>query len=244
MALAVYQHGAVNPMGSGAAPTGDWSATRGSYASVSKLLGGRMPSYVAAKGFASALLDAVQNRQQPTGFIPDLKASIDAIPDAQLKAVLQGFYERAGGDVGVLHQNVATWFDHAMDRLSGDYKRWSQWVGLLAAAALTVFLDVDAVAIATHMYVDPALVQHVSPLIGDPQAAFALWSGTFPFGWDHLGTAWGQPGFWTALLRAAPGWLVTVAATLFGAPFWFDVLKRFVQIRGAGPDADEKQAKV
>jgi hypothetical protein len=30
------------------------------------------------------------------------------------------------------------------------------------------------------------------------------------------------------------GWLISAVATLFGAPFWFDALQKFVQIRGAG----------
>jgi hypothetical protein len=41
----------------------------------------------------------------------------------------------------------------------------------------------------------------------------------------------------TALLQAVPGWILTILATLFGAPFWFDTLQRFVQIRGTGPES-------
>jgi hypothetical protein len=31
------------------------------------------------------------------------------------------------------------------------------------------------------------------------------------------------------------GWLLSVAAVSLGAPFWFDTLSRFINIRGAGP---------
>jgi hypothetical protein len=39
-----------------------------------------------------------------------------------------------------------------------------------------------------------------------------------------------------------PGWLLTIAAISVGAPFWFDTLKRFVNIRGTGspPEAREQ----
>jgi hypothetical protein len=30
------------------------------------------------------------------------------------------------------------------------------------------------------------------------------------------------------------GWIIAAGAALFGAPFWFDVLQRFVQLRGTG----------
>jgi hypothetical protein len=36
------------------------------------------------------------------------------------------------------------------------------------------------------------------------------------------------------------GWLVTAAAALFGAPFWFDLLQRLVNLRGTGTKPDEK----
>jgi len=39
---------------------------------------------------------------------------------------------------------------------------------------------------------------------------------------------------WSHLL----GWLLTASALCFGAPFWFDLLKRFVNIRNVGPKPD------
>jgi hypothetical protein len=37
------------------------------------------------------------------------------------------------------------------------------------------------------------------------------------------------------------GWLLTIAAISVGAPFWFDTLSRFVNIRGSGkPPASDK----
>jgi hypothetical protein len=94
-------------------------------------------------------------------------------------------------------------------------------------------MDVDAISIARHVYVDPALVQHAGVRDGiSPEEAFKTWATTFPFGWsdfagDHIVTA---------VVWAVPGWALTILATLFGAPFWFDTLQRFVQIRGAGPE--------
>jgi hypothetical protein len=245
LALAVYQHAAVNPLGNGnVPPSGNtWPATKGSYSAVKRLLG-KTPSYVDSKGFASALIDVIQNRQQPTGFITDINDAIAQVRDPQLKSVLSGFYERAGHDVDKLHQNLADWFDHSMDRLSGDYKRRSQWINLLIAALLTIVLDIDAVSIARHIYADPGVVQHVAtqPNVG-PAEAFDVWSKTFPFGWGDFLTGLAKNGLGVTLLEAVPGWILTAVATLFGAPFWFDTLQRFVQIRGTGPEADADPTK-
>ena len=71
-----------------------------------------------------------------------------------------------------------------------------------------------------------------------------------PIGW-HLDAAdWQLPkssGEWgrrvlNAIIIIA-GWLVTALALSLGAPFWFDLLTKFINIRGAGPKpkrADDK----
>jgi H+/gluconate symporter-like permease len=40
------------------------------------------------------------------------------------------------------------------------------------------------------------------------------------------------------------GWILTALAVSLGAPFWFDILKRFMNIRNAGvkpPTVEEKE---
>jgi hypothetical protein len=39
------------------------------------------------------------------------------------------------------------------------------------------------------------------------------------------------------------GWILTAFAISLGAPFWFDTLKRFINIRNAGTNPQEKKAK-
>jgi len=40
------------------------------------------------------------------------------------------------------------------------------------------------------------------------------------------------------------GWLITILAIALGAPFWFDMLNKFVNLRGAGRATDEPRSKV
>ena len=43
--------------------------------------------------------------------------------------------------------------------------------------------------------------------------------------------------WWDYLLQylpALPGLFITATAALFGAPFWFDILQRLIQLRGTG----------
>ena len=40
------------------------------------------------------------------------------------------------------------------------------------------------------------------------------------------------------------GWLITILAISLGAPFWFDILNKFVNLRSAGRATDEPRSKV
>ena len=47
---------------------------------------------------------------------------------------------------------------------------------------------------------------------------------------------------WLGLLLALPGWLITALATMLGAPFWFDLLAKFIKLRGAPSSSSDKTA--
>jgi hypothetical protein len=46
---------------------------------------------------------------------------------------------------------------------------------------------------------------------------------------------------WARILTAIIGWIITALAASLGAPFWFDTLNRFVNIRGNGRSPAEAQ---
>src|ERR1035441_345408 len=65
--------------------------------------------------------------------------------------------------------------------------------------------------------------------------------------WKALQEWWGdhQKGSapWELLLRHLFGWILTAVAISMGAPFWFDTLNRFMNIRNAGRAPDERRDK-
>lgn len=48
---------------------------------------------------------------------------------------------------------------------------------------------------------------------------------------------------WTLVLRHLFGWIITALAISMGAPFWFDTLNRFMNIRNSGRAPDERRDK-
>lgn len=64
------------------------------------------------------------------------------------------------------------------------------------------------------------------------QAIDQLQAVGIPFGWNEKAVEYFKTDAnWLYILT---GWLITAIATVFGAPFWFDTLQKFVQLRGAG----------
>ena len=45
------------------------------------------------------------------------------------------------------------------------------------------------------------------------------------------------------LIKKFAGWFMTGLALSLGAPFWFDLLSKFVNIRGAGVKPERQDAK-
>src|SRR5580698_3166067 len=66
-------------------------------------------------------------------------------------------------------------------------------------------------------------------------AATELASLEVPLGWAGPERSYFTRHWWSAIV----GWLLTALAASMGAPFWFDTLNRFVNIRSAGRSPDE-----
>ncbi len=106
-----------------------------------------------------------------------LAQTIDRLPEGQLRGVLRVLLDDAGADAERLGQNVEHWFDQAMDRVSGWYKRRTQWVVALLGIVLAVGLNVDTLAIvdylSTHAGVRQALVDHAKAYSVNPDGGGA-----------------------------------------------------------------------
>jgi hypothetical protein len=234
LAKAIYGHAAVNPRGPGST---DPTKNR--------------PAYIDPFQFANALMDltgiagaAVQPAANQAETVQVMKAEVHKkTADLQLSMLLTGIIERTVGDPVRVRQELAAWFDNGMDRLSGDYKRWSQYVSVVVALLLAVSLNVDAVHIEKALWAQPAIAAQIKadPKLNPDQAMKAM-NATLPIGWSEGflsrsdGTRF-ETGDW---VNAIIGWILAALATLFGAPFWFDVLQAAVRVRSTGPSPADK----
>lgn len=209
MARVLYAHPLVNPRA-------------GAHDPGARLPARLRPSYIEPANFAIALVDAIRGQGS-------LEAGIAAVPDPQLRRTLQTLYLQAGGDLQRFQAALAGWFDSAMERLSGVYKRRQLLISFLVSLLLTILFNIDSIHLFQTLWQHPAMAAHITaaPDGLDADVMAQLW--VLPIGWQAF-----PPVFDAQFALQASGWLVTASTTLFGAPFWFDILQRAINLRSTG----------
>jgi len=115
-----------------------------------------VPSYIPARNFSLALLQTLRDGSKAPLF-SQAERTIDALPDGDLKSTLSAFLESAGGDLDTFRSQLEQWFDDAMDRLAGVYKRNSQYILIVLGVLIAVLTNVDSIRVARTLWETPAL---------------------------------------------------------------------------------------
>lgn len=215
LVLDIYNHALVNPRADGCAT------------SLDKLSMRRAPSYIAPLNFARALVDILVRGRLA---FADLRPVLEAIDDRQIRECLCSMYDRAAGDAAAFEAQIAQWFDSAMERISGAYKRQAQFWAFVFALAVAIAFNIDASHVLTGLWKLSATgVFHLPVPPAGPGVPSAL--ATL----DQLPIGWGDPpAHFIGTLYMLPGWLITASSSLFGAPFWFGLLGKVTNLRGTG----------
>jgi len=205
-----------------------------------------LPSYIPTSNFSLALFDALGDKGEGTVF-SQIERGVEQLPPGFAKQTLTTFIVAAGGDPEEVRARVEGWFDDSMDRLSGVYRRRSQLIHFLFGFVVAVAFNVDSVNIANVLWhstdtreavalqAKDFMATHTTPTDGATpdvtQALQALQRLPVPMGWTDVSLQ-RPPVDW---VYSMVGWLVTGFAISMGAPFWFDLLQKIVNIRATGP---------
>jgi hypothetical protein len=112
-----------------------------------------LTSYLSAETFARALFDLLvpDTPGQPTP--ADLEDRLRRLPaNLPARESLLVMLREAGDDVARFRRSVEHWYDEQMGRVSGWYKRWSQWRLFIVGALIAVCANVSAIAVASAFY--------------------------------------------------------------------------------------------
>lgn len=210
------------------------------------------PSYIPSTTFVMTLLDVLDPKTSAADkrTMETISAAIDKMQESDLKRTLAELVRNSAGDIEAARAAIAAWFDQMMERLGGVYKRNLQTMSFVVAALLCISLNVDSIQMGRTLWFDSSMRQVIadraSSLVRDASNADELADletvnrdlRPLPIGWDFS-----SPAFSSDWNRSFDGWLVKILGLLLstfavslGAPFWFDLLNKFVRLRGAGAE--------
>lgn len=129
----------------------------------------RLPSYIPAESFVAAVIDhtlKVAVRAQPLApsqnvtagdLAAKLRNAVEHENNPRLKAALQYALAAGGTDSDKIRKHLEDWYNGAMDRVSGWYKRQTQLSLFLLGLAAAVLLNLDVITITQRLSEDRAL---------------------------------------------------------------------------------------
>lgn len=215
---------------------------------------GKKPSYIPSRTFALVLMDIIApaDSSATPKAIKDVSEAVAKLSNSKLKKSLLVFMDEAESNLRKVRENIENWFDDAMQRVSGWYKRKVQLIILLLALAVVGLFNADTLMIANSLSRDDmirtAVVSAAEEAINQPVSTESELSLTrikqlqeelqklpLPIGWSLVqGSSREVPRDLQAWVTKVLGLLFTVIAVSLGAPFWFDVLNKFVNLRSSG----------
>jgi hypothetical protein len=135
--------------------------------------GKRLPSYIPAANFATALVDIIARGPAPTNgsnrklsdgkehpnadlatpiTMADVRKHIGTIDNRPVERAVLAALDTANGDLEKAKKNLEHWYDSAMDRVSGRYKRSTQLVLWIIGFVIAVGFNVDTITLADYLY--------------------------------------------------------------------------------------------
>lgn len=197
----------------------------------------------------------LMNRLGAKTLTPALRSSLVAI--ARKVQMKTGTVQTAVQDeVEQFGREIETWYDRGMERATGVYKRNAKAVALLIGIGTAISINADTFHISTRLVQDPVLrnsiTQTANQLVVDTEGQTletsikevqatvdeALEQIPFPLGYNDvvLQQQMKAEADWPIPLipRRFLGWLVSGFAISMGSTFWFNVLKKVVNIRNTG----------
>lgn len=215
--------------------------------------GSKLPVWLEKSTFSSVLADVLT----PEGSNLSIPERIKMVENPDLRKVLDFLWRQANGDVAVFQKKVEEWFDDVMARAKSWFADATKWRLFFIGLTLAGILNADTLQIYKSLSANAALRDELV----EKAQSFADTRSSIPAGIDTsktfdqaktdfqatkqlyfetaqspLGLGWGTASsvptdLWAWLIKLA-GWVLTGVAVTLGAPFWYDMLRKLLSIKG------------
>lgn len=221
------------------------------------------PSYIPPDVVGQVVIDLLTQNGKMS-----IADAIAFLPDTgktnRIKGVLETLCVQTQGEAQAFRKSIENHFNATMDRASGWVKRRSHSFSFIISIVLVCGANVDTVSIANSLAANPdvqvkmleiagqqlepaktgaetgnngsvnaAIEQSQKTVASLQQTASKLESTGLQLGWNSV------PVDWKAWISKIAGLLVSIFAVSLGAPFWFSILQRFMQMRTSGTTTRE-----
>lgn len=185
----------------------------------------------------------------------------DKVPDSLIKSlgvIAQRSRIKIGNlteEINQFKNEVETWFDRSMDRASGVYKRNAKGVAILIGILVAFLTNTDTFHLVKRLSQDSVIRSTITQsasqridYINNPSARKdiekLLGNASIPIGWQNINQQFELLDTTKSnrvyirisqVFKLICGWIVSGFAIAMGAPFWFDILNKVINVRNAGP---------
>ena len=222
------------------------------------------PAYISSVNFVQAIICELNvYNYKPERLMQELKSNTN-LPK-HFRELLINIWAQAQGDIASFEKRLEDFYDNAMDRATGWYKRKIRLILLLIGIVLSVALNIDTLQIVTNaladkqklskavdnisanlpkldslrsIYVtDTSIVISRDSLAKNINAATLVFKQTsgYGFGYVDFKEEW-KNNFWKKIV----GILITAFALQLGSNYWFDLMNKAVNIRSVGNKPAER----
>lgn len=171
--------------------------------------------------------------------------------DGETRKMLLAVY-RNSSDLAQFKTNLEAWFNDMMDISVDWYKKWTARIAFIIGLGLAILFNIDSVYIGEGLAQDEDLASEISQNATEKQGALdpkndktydtrVVEDGSGKHIENNVGASKNtfnrlmpkdRINYKTCPYWALLGWVITALAISFGAPFWFDLLNKFIRFRG------------
>ncbi len=211
-------------------------------------------------GMAQAVLERLEGQPVPESLRQNL---------GELANRVEGRIADLSTDLGKLQQATETWFDQGMERAKGVYQRNAKGVAFAIGMIVAIGLNADSFHMVDRFATDPILREAIAQSAQEVAEQYPEGAATeeelaafresvraiqesaqekvaLPFGYTEtvLTQQRQAEATWNFFLpRRLCGWLITGIAVSMGSKFWFDLLKKLVNVRSGGGNTTEGRSQ-
>lgn len=163
----------------------------------------------------------------------------------ETKYQLKNLWQQAANDKEKFKALIENWYDDQMDRIAGWYKRKLTFLTFILGFIIAGLFNVDTVGLTTDLIKNEEmrtmLVEGAKTYVANNPDG--LKSGSFSEQRqyiDSVNTEMSKYNYVLGVSKEAKftgwtilGWLITAFAISLGAPFWFDLLNKLMQVRNS-----------